>query len=270
MDPKPTDPAAQAAAALKPRALAFLTAPAGAIKARVFSGLILALPITITISIIYWLFTTLQAFVLDPAAHLVTYLFGIRAGVGRQTPLPYWWERYVAPLLAIALVLVLLYFLGYFARSRLARLVDWVMTRVPGVTIIYSAARNVIQSLADSQQLRASYRIVLVPFPHPGMKALAMVSKELHDADTGKTILCVYVMTAVAPPAGFTLFVPAEEAVDVDWTTMEMLQVVLSGGMTTPALMRYHTGAPTKLIVPAAAPPDPAAAAVPGPAEGVV
>jgi uncharacterized membrane protein len=249
VDAKPTDPQS-ASAALKPRELDFLRAPADAIKTRIISGLFLALPITITISIIYWLFTTLQAFLLDPIAHLVVLLIGNRAGAGGAPPLPYWWERYISPLIAIGLVLVLLYFLGYFARSRVARLLDWLMLRVPGVTVIYSAVRNVILSMETQRQSRMPYRMVLVPFPHPGMKALAMVTKELRDADTQKTILCVYVMTAVVPPAGFTLFVPEEEVVDVDWTTNETFQVILSGGMTAPGLIRYHTGGPTKLIVP--------------------
>ena len=57
--------------------LAALTEP---IKSRIISGLILALPITITISIIYWLFSTLQAFVLDPIAHLVELGIGAQSG----------------------------------------------------------------------------------------------------------------------------------------------------------------------------------------------
>src|SRR5437867_11555553 len=77
-----------------------------------------------------------------------------------------------------------------------------------------------------------------------------MVTKTLRDTDTQKTILCVYVMTAVVPPAGFTLFVPEEDVTNVDWTTKETFEILLSGGMTAPAVVRYETGGPTKLIVP--------------------
>jgi uncharacterized membrane protein len=267
------------------RILAALTEP---IKSRIISGLILALPITITISIIYWLFSTLQAFVLDPIAHLVELGIGARSGSaapgsmrGRiveraggtievlfdpriDSPLPFWWERYIAPLIAIGLVLILLYFLGYFFGSRLARLLDWLLLRLPGVEYIYSATRNVIQSLDIQGHSKGHQRVVLVPFPHPGMKALALVTKTLHDSDTGKMILCVYVMTSVLPPAGFTLFVPEEDVTDLDWTTRETFEVILSGGMAAPGILRYAVGGPTRIIVPGQSPVDGMETVAPG------
>jgi uncharacterized membrane protein len=220
------------------------------IKARVFSGLVLALPIAITFWVIYQLFSTLQGIVLDPIALLIDRLtLGRASTVG----LPFWWTRIVAPLIAICAVLAFLYVLGYFVRTRVAWLIDWVMTHLPGVAIIYQAIRNVFLSLETQRQDNQHQRIVLVPFPHPGMRALALVTKSLRDADTQKTILCVYVMTAVVPPAGFTLFVPEEEVTDVDWTTNETFQLIFSGGMTAPGIIRYH-GGPTKLIIPGHAP----------------
>lgn len=247
------DPKTPLASATDPRSLdelGALRALFGAIKSRIFSGLLLALPFAITIWIIYWLYSTLQGIVLDPIAHLIN-IYVIRDG---GDGLPFWWVRIVAPLIAIVLVLVSLYFLGYFVRSRVAQMVDWVMLRVPGVTVIYKAVRNMFQSLEGSGRGSQFKRVVLVEFPHPGMRALAFVTKSLRDGDTGRTILCVCILTGVVPPAGFTLFVPEEEVVEVDWTVNEVLQVILSGGLTSPGIIRYHTGGPTKLIVPGAEP----------------
>ena len=239
-DPTP-HPGPMAALFAAPRALV------GAIRSRIFSGLLLALPIAVTFWIIYQLFATLQGVVLDPLALLVN-RFAFR---GHPTDgLPFWWVRIVAPLIAIAAVLVFLYFLGYLVRSRVAQVVDWVMLHVPIVTVVYKAVRNVIGSLASQHQSSRPQRVVLVPFPHPGSKALAYVTRTLRDADTQRTVLCVCVLTGVVPPAGFTLFVPEEEVVDVDWTVNEMLQAILSGGITAPGIIRYHAGGPTKLIVP--------------------
>ena len=218
-----------------------------AIRSRIFSGLVLALPIAITFWIIYQLFATLQGFVLDPIALLFDrFVFHSQSRDG----LPFWWVRIVSPLIAISAVVIFLYFLGYFVRSRMALVVDWVMLRLPIVTILYKAVRNVFRSLEDQRQATRPQRVVLVPFPHPGMRALAYVTKTLRDADTQRTILGVCVLTGVVPPAGFTLFVPEDEVVDVDWTVNEMLQAILSGGITAPGVIRYHTGGPTKLIVP--------------------
>src|SRR5262249_25221834 len=105
-----------------------------AIQTRIFGGLVLALPIALTFWIIYQLLSTLKGILLDPIALLIDQL----AFTGRaRDHLPDWWDRVVAPLISLCLVLTILYFLGYFVRTRIARLLDWSMSRVPGVTIVY-------------------------------------------------------------------------------------------------------------------------------------
>ncbi|HEV3162926.1 MAG TPA: DUF502 domain-containing protein [Isosphaeraceae bacterium] len=206
------------------------------IRTRILSGLLLALPIVITLWIIYWLYSTLQGLVLNPLARLIN--GSVFANRARQE-LPFWWDNVVAPLTAIVLVLAFLYFLGYLVRTRLARAVDWVLLRVPLVTIVYKAVRNVFQALEDQGQGNRFKRVVLVAFPHPGSRALAFVTKSLQDAETQKTILCVCVLTGVMPPAGFTLFVPEEDVINVDWSVNQTLQTILSGGITAPSSIRY-------------------------------
>ena len=68
------------------------------------------------------------------------------------------------------------------------------------------------------------------------------MSKALIDASTGRTILCVCVLTGVVPPAGFTLYVPEEDVTDVDWSVNQALQAILSGGITTPSVIHYSRG----------------------------
>src|SRR5262249_41834365 len=66
-----------------------------AIRTRIMSGLILALPIVLTFWIIYWLYTTLTQAVLDPLTQAMGPLF--------RSPLAQtlWWRRFVNPLIAI-------------------------------------------------------------------------------------------------------------------------------------------------------------------------
>lgn len=235
MDPKPAETPAPSDAG-------------GSFQARIVAGLLLALPIAVTSWIIYQLYSTLQALVLDPVAKVVQ----LAAGAGLLRGLPVWWERYFAPFIAVGLVLVALYFLGIFARSRAARLLDWILLHLPVVSVVFRAVRNVFKSLDDSRRGAGFKRVVLVPFPHPGSKALAFVTKTLRDADTQRTILCVCVLTGVIPPTGFTLFVPEDDAIDIDWTVHETLEAIVSGGITAPGVIRFHTGGPTRLIVPGA------------------
>jgi uncharacterized membrane protein len=206
------------------------------IRNRIISGLVLALPIVLTFWIIYWLYTTVTRGVLDPLAQLI----------GPWIRVPWaeslWWKNYVNPLIAGALVLSLLYFLGWVARSWVSRLIDGMMLRVPVVTIIYKGLSNVFQSLADQFQHPRPQRVVLVEFPHPGSRALAFVTSTLRDRSTGRRILSVCVLTGVFPPAGFTLFVPEESVTDLDWSVNEAFQAIVSGGISAPGSIPFARG----------------------------
>jgi uncharacterized membrane protein len=215
-----------------------------AIRTRIISGLVLALPIVLTFWIIYWLYTTITQALLDPLAHLIGSLFH---APWTQTV---FFKRFVSPMIAIVLVLSFLYFLGLVARSWVSRLIDRVLLNVPVVTTIYKALSNVFQSLANQFQSQRNQRVVLVAFPHAGSRALAFVTNSLRDAATGKTILSVCVLTGVFPPSGFTLFVPEESVTEITWSVNQSLQVILSGGITAPTTIDFHEG-PREPSIPA-------------------
>ncbi len=207
-----------------------------AIRTRILGGLILALPIALTFWIVFWLYTTVMQVVLAPAIWLVNKSLGYYKLSDNVTAA-------LAPVLAFGLVLFALYCLGLFVRSRMHRMVDWVMLHLPVVNTIFKAVNNVFQSLGQQLQGdQAMKRVVLVAFPHPGARSLAFVTNALLDATTGKTILCVCVLTGVMPPAGFTLFVPEEDVTDIDWSVNQTIQAILSGGLTSPASIHYFQG----------------------------
>jgi uncharacterized membrane protein len=163
-------------------------------------------------------------------------------GTNGDLVMPFWWEKIVAPILAIAFVLSVLYFLGLFFRSRLHRLVDWIMLHLPVVTVIYKTVNNLVETFDPNRGMAEQFkRVVLVEFPQPGMRSVAFVTNSLKDEATGRTILCVCVLTGVVPPTGFTLFVPEEGVTDVDWTVNETIQVILTGGLTSPTSIRYFS-----------------------------
>src|SRR5262245_54997683 len=85
------------------------------IRLRMLSGLLLVAPIVVTPWIIYWLYAVLEKYVIDPLALVLLRLVEGQAGA----ELPHWFEAYAAPLLAVAVALLLLQFLGFFAQSRL-------------------------------------------------------------------------------------------------------------------------------------------------------
>lgn len=226
-----------------------------AIRRRILSGVILALPIAITFWIIYWLYSTLQHWILDPVARLVRMAIGER----RFEFLPWWWQQYVSPLIAIVLVLVFLYFLGLFVRTRLHQALDWLLRKVPIVTVIYSSVRGVFDTLGNSSSSVNFKRAVLVPFPSRDVRSPGFVTRVLKDQSSGRTILTVYVPYSPIPTTGLVLLMPEDEVIDLDWDVSQVMQAVMSFGMSSPPSVRMtgSDGPPADGVSMSAVPQNP-------------
>jgi uncharacterized membrane protein len=211
------------------------------IRARMLAGLVLVFPILITLWVVVWMYSNLEKHVIDPLARLV--LWKGRQGIA-DTELPYWFETYAAPVIAILIALVLLYCMGFLARSRVRRAIDWALLRVPVFSVIYDAMRQVFQSLERQPGQQRAQRVVLITFPHPGMKAPAFVTATCKDSATQRDLLCVWIPTSPMPTSGFFLLVPKEEVTELNWSSEQALQAIISIGLTAPPQIRYfETGA---------------------------
>jgi uncharacterized membrane protein len=218
--------------------------PLAAVRRRVISGLIFALPIAITFWIVYWLVSTLQGLVLDPVAYLIRRV--ARVELEHIETLPWWWKQFLSPLMALTLVVVFLYFLGYFGRSKLYRGLDWLLLHVPFVTVIYKAVRNVFASLnmSDTGSRERFKRVVLIPFPSREVRTPAFVTRTARDEATGRNILYVFVAYSPLPTTGLVFLVPEDEVVELDWDVNQTMQALISMGITTPATIAFDGYSP--------------------------
>src|SRR5262249_29419683 len=137
------------------------------VRDRMLAGLLALLPIMVTLWIIRWLYICLDTYVIAPFAMIV--LWKARRVQG-EPDLPPWFENYAAPIIAIILILIILYACGFLAQSRLRYAIDRILLKVPVISVIYDAVRNVLQVLDKPAQKSQPQRLVLIPFPHPGMK----------------------------------------------------------------------------------------------------
>jgi uncharacterized membrane protein len=208
------------------------------IRDRIIGGLLLALPLLITLWAIGWLYSILELKVIDP---LVGLLLWKLKWTTSSTDLPYWFETFAAPVIAIIIVLALLYTLDLLADTRLRRTVSWTLRRVPVFSQIYNPVQQVFQSLEEEPGQQRPQRMVLVTFPHPGVKLPAFVTGTCRDVGTDKVVLCVYVPTTPVPTSGFFLLVPEEETTALNWNTEQTLQAVMSGGLTTPREVSFFS-----------------------------
>jgi uncharacterized membrane protein len=221
------------------------------VRNRVVGGLLLVLPILITIYVLWWCYVWLEKYVIEPLAAVVVWKATWKSGAD---VLPHWFVAYVAPVIAILLAVVLLYLADMLANSRLRRAVDWILLNVPVVSFVYSPVRRMFQSLEEPAGPQSPKRIVLIPFPHAGMKVPAFVTATCRDVETGKVILSVYVPTTPVPTSGYFLLVPEEEVVELNWTSEQTLQAIISAGLSSPRDVCYGRPAVVPPFPPLAVP----------------
>ena len=217
------------------------------IRNRVIAGVFVVLPIFITYAVVRWLYDLLYSNALKPIADFLRTTWFSSAEVQEATKTVGGAVNVdtgvvgevLLSILSVASLFAILFVSGMFAQSRLHKAFNWIMLNVPGVKTIYGAVNNVFTALSGSQGTRNFKRVVLVEFPHPGIKAPAFVTSECQDLSNGETILCVYVPTTPVPTSGYMLMVREEDVVALNWDIEETLQAIVSGGITVPRNVTY-------------------------------
>ncbi len=149
-------------------------------------------------------------------------------------------------LIAVVVALAILYLIGAVASrvvgQQLIHLFERVITRIPLVETIYSAAKKLIDVLR--QPPGGGQRVVLLEFPTPGMKTLGFVMATFADAKTGIELAAVYVPTALNPTSGFLEIIPVAKLEATDIPTDQAMTMILSGGAVVPERMTIAGGGP--------------------------
>jgi uncharacterized membrane protein len=145
-------------------------------------------------------------------------------------------DRNVHWLIAVTVALLAIYSIGSIASrmvgQRLIDLFEKVITRIPLVQTIYSAAKKLVDVLRQSPD--GAQRVVLVEFPHPGMKTLAFVMRVFPDATTGEDLATVFVPTSPNPTTGYLEIIPVSKLVPTDIPADQAMAMILSGGAIAP------------------------------------
>ncbi len=196
------------------------------------SGLILVLPLLITVVIINWV------------ASLLLRLLAADAPLGRALRtigLPFVTHEACAVVAGLIVAAVGIWALGLFSRSRIQKAVaGWIDTatgRIPLVGSVYSTAAQMVKMLqpGDKAQMSAM-SVVLCTFGETqtcGFLALLASRDRLR---LGEREYCVvYLPTAPVPMSGGVLLVPTNQVREIPMSVDRLMQIYLSMGVMTSA-----------------------------------
>jgi len=141
-------------------------------------------------------------------------------------------------LLATLLVLLIVGFVAsLIGQGPLARLWDQMLSRIPGVGLVYGSTKSLGEAFLTQREGQAFRKVVLVQWPHPGIWRIGFVTGHV-DAKLkerlGEDVTCVFVPHTPNPASGFVHYLPKRDVVYLDWTVEDGLRVVVSGGVVQP------------------------------------
>ncbi len=189
------------------------------IRNRLFSGLLILVPLGITFGISRIIFFMIAGF-LKPLVRL----------------LPWRFSELGLMLVSAAAFVLLVYAIGaitaHVMGRRLLALGEALILRVPVVRTIYSASKQVVD--AFSPQGRSTFRgVALVEFPRAGMKTVAFITGTIRSAD-GERYYKIFVPTAPNPTTGFLQLARPEQVEETDLSVEDGLKMLFSGGVISP------------------------------------
>jgi len=200
----------------------------------IIAGLLTITPLFAVWLVFNFLLSTLSFFG-QPLAVLLTAFLDQNLPTAR----PFVDNATVRWLLAVLVAVLALYFIGAIASrvigQRLIGLFERIITRIPLVQTIYSAAKKLVDVL--NQRPGSDQRVVLIDWPHEGLKTVGFVMRTFTDARSGEEMAAIYVPSALNPTSGFLELLPVSKLFFADIPTDQAMTMIISGGAIVPERM---------------------------------
>lgn len=153
-----------------------------------------------------------------------------------------WIEQpWLQSVLAVLLTLVVLYLVGRITSLVIGRqvfnLFEAVLERLPFVAKVYSAVRQLLDTMMSNKE--TGQRVVLVDFPIAGNKSIGFLTRTLVDSGTGQELAAVLLPNAINPTSAFLQVLPLERVVETDLTMEQAMSMLLTGGAVAPDRIRF-------------------------------
>lgn len=195
------------------------------IRNYIITGLIVALPLVVSIAITIWLFKIITSGIINilPSS--------IKANLLMRTLI-----RLIIPLV----LLVLLAFVGMFTKvvfiRKIFSLGEKLLIRIPLFNKIYISVKQMSHAFLSHDKTVFS-RVVLVEYPRKGVHCIGFVTSKAKGEIQDKTreeVINVFVPTTPNPTSGMLIFASQKELIELNMSVEDGMKMVISGGAIVP------------------------------------
>ncbi len=190
-----------------------------------FTGLLVILPIFITVYVILFLIRGMDAIL-------------------KFIPVKYLPDTYLPfhiPGLGLIFVVILVFAVGLLARNivgrKIVHLGEKIVERIPLVRILYAGVKQLLETIF-LQKTDAFKRVALVEYPRRGTYVIGFITGESKGEvqdKTDKNMINVFIPTTPNPTSGFYMLVPDDELVVLNMSVEDAFKLIISGGIVSPA-----------------------------------
>jgi len=198
--------------------------PARKVRNYLIGGLLIWIPIMITVWVVRFLTGILDSSLLllppswRPEAVFGTYVPGV----------------------GIVLSLVLLFVTGVVVKNlfggQIVAGLESLVRRIPVVGSVYGGAKTFSETVLTDKG-KSFKQVVMLEFPRKGVFSIGFItSHELEEAQarTAQVVTCVFVPTTPNPTTGFLVMAPKDELIHMDMTVDEAFKMLLTLGVVVP------------------------------------
>lgn len=208
------------------------------IKQYFITGLVILLPLAVTIAII----ALIVNFLTQPFMGIISSILQSLhlADQGFLFLSPQQVIKYTSKFVILVLLFVITIVLGMVTRSFFIRAAfsigDKILHRIPVVNTVYKTSQDIIKTLFVSDK-NSFKQVVMVPFPRPDVYALGLISRESPEVcsqTVGSSLISVLIPTTPNPTTGFLLMYRKEELIYIDMKPEEAIKYIVSCGVVVP------------------------------------
>ncbi len=186
------------------------------IRGHFLAGILLIVPLAVTIGILAWLFASIDG-ILQPLVRTIT--------------------GYTIPGVGFAATLLLIYVAGAIVSNvvgrRLVGYGEAALGKIPVARYLYTGVRQIISAFTNPDTT-GFMQVVLIEFPRRGTRTLGFITNEV-TSSSGKKLLNIFIPTSPNPTSGFLQIVDESEIIRTGISVDDALKMIVSGGRMSPA-----------------------------------
>jgi uncharacterized membrane protein len=207
----------------------------------VITGLVILLPLLITVTLLFFLFKIINAYITPLVRKMIDLIVSGVFGAALRDFEPF--LRSLTIPIGLLLTLLLVFLVGLLGTNligrRILKAVDRLIMRIPLVKSVYGAAQQLMQSIRFSHYAGFS-RVVLVEYPRRGLWTMGFLTREYPgaiDSFSAGELVSVFLPTTPNPTSGWLVLTPRSEVRLLDLSIEDGVKFIISGGIVGPELI---------------------------------